>query len=60
MPGVQQFRFADGHEHALGRGGVGEWIVLAGVEVFLDRQLVFTRLFVACQEMTDNIHTTSY
>ncbi len=47
VPGVQQFRLADGHEHALGRGGVGEWIVLASLEVLLNRELVFTRLLVA-------------
>ena len=59
VPGVEQLRLANGHQHALRRGGIHQRIALAGIQVFLDRELIFTRLLVSGQEMTDGIHTTS-
>jgi len=59
MTRVKQFGFADGRQHALGGRGVNEWIALAGIEVFLDRHLFFTRLLVTVQKTADDIHATS-
>ena len=45
--GIDQFRLADGHQHALGDAGIGARIIAAQIQVFLDRQLLFLRRFIA-------------
>ncbi len=47
-PGVDQFRFADGREHALGGGGVGHAVGAAQLEVVLQGHLFLAGRFEAC------------
>ena len=59
LAGIHQLRFADGHEHALGSGGVGRGIVLADVEVFLEGVFLFPRLDVSVQVLIEYSHGTA-
>jgi MFS family permease len=54
--GVDALRLADGLEHALGGGGVGQRVALALGEVVLQRQLFLARALVAGGEVADHVH----
>ncbi|MNE08754.1 hypothetical protein D3C80_1014120 [compost metagenome] len=54
--GIHQLRLADGLEHALGRTGVGQRILLAQVEILLQGVFLLARSFVALLEMAENAH----
>jgi len=45
--GVDQFRFADGEQHPLGRRGVGGWVLLTDGQVFFQAHLFFFGRLVA-------------
>lgn len=45
--GIHEFRFADGHQHALGRSGVGGAVGLAQFQIILDGQLFLFCCFKA-------------
>ncbi len=53
---VHRLRLADGLEHALGGGGVGQRVALALGEVVLEGHLLLARAFVAGGKVADHIH----
>ncbi len=57
--GIQQFRLADGHQHALGRGGVGGLVLLADIQVLLQGVFLLAGRFEAFLEVTENTHDVS-
>ena len=53
---VDHLGLADGLEHALGGGGVGQRVALALREVVFDRQLFFASALEARGKVADDIH----
>ena len=53
---VDHLRLADGLEHALGRGGVGQRVALALSQVFFEREFFFSRALEAGGKVADHVH----
>jgi hypothetical protein len=56
---VDVCRLADGLQHALGGGGVGQRVALALGEVVLEREFLLAGALVARSEMADDVHAIS-
>ena len=46
VAGVDDFRFTNRHQHALGRAGIGQWLTLADIQVLLDGEFFFAGAIV--------------
>ncbi|CAM5508317.1 hypothetical protein SSTU70S_03877 [Stutzerimonas stutzeri] len=54
--GVNQLGLANGHQQPLGGGGVGPRVLLAQIEVFLQRVFFLAGRFESLLEVTENAH----
>ena len=56
LAGIDEFRFADGHEHALGGRGVGGGVRFTQLQIFLKRHLFLLGFFVTCSVVIEDTH----
>src|SRR5690606_1688385 len=56
--GVDQLRFTDGHQHALGGAGVGARVLLAQIQVFLQGEFFLAFRFEALLEVAEDAHVS--
>ncbi len=53
---VDQFGLADRHQQALGGAGIGTWVRLAQIEIFLEGILLLAGRFETLLEVAENAH----